>query len=53
VDGHIGALLHCYPCVGGGGFFESWGVGEAKWCCGVMVEDTNSFKRHPTSMPYG
>jgi hypothetical protein len=29
-----------------------WGVGEGKWCCSVMVEATNSFRRHPTSIPY-
>ncbi len=33
-------------------YLESWGVGEAKWCCGVMVEATNSFRRHPTSISY-
>ncbi len=53
VDGHMGAPLHCNTCVGGGEFLESWGVGEAKWCCGVMVENTNSFRRHPTSISYG
>ena len=31
---------------------ESWGVGEAEWCRGVMVEATNSFRRHPTSISY-
>ncbi len=31
---------------------ESWGVGEAKCCCGVMVEATNSFRKHPTSISY-
>ncbi len=29
-----------------------WGVGESKWCRGVMVEATNSFRRHHTSMSY-
>jgi len=23
---------------------ERWGVREAKWSCGVMVESTNSFR---------
>ncbi len=52
VDGHIGAPLHCYTCVSGGEFFESWGVGESEWYCGVMVESTNSFRLHPPSIPY-
>ncbi len=37
VDEHMGAPLHCNTCVSGGEFLESWGVGEAKCCCGVMV----------------
>ncbi len=53
VDGHMGAPLHCYTCVGGREFFENWGMGEAKeWCCGNMVEATNSFRLHPTSISY-
>ncbi len=31
---------------------ENWGVGEAKWYGGFMVEATNSFRRHPTSISY-
>jgi hypothetical protein len=31
---------------------ESWGLGEAEYCCGVMVEATNSFRRHYTSISY-
>ncbi len=52
VDGHMGAPLHCYTSAGGGEFLESWGVGESEWYCGVMVEATNSFSRHPASIPY-
>ncbi len=52
VDGHMGAPLHCNTCVSGGEVLESWGVGESKWCCGVMVKSTNSFRRHPTSISY-
>jgi hypothetical protein len=48
----MGAPLHCNTCVGGGEFLESWGVGESKWYCGVMVEATNSFRLHPTSISY-
>jgi hypothetical protein len=46
----MGAPLHCYNGASGAALFESRGVGEAKQCCGVMVEATNSFRRHPT--PY-
>ncbi len=46
----MGTPLHCYTCVGGGEFLESWGVGESKWYCGVMVKATNSFRLHPTSI---
>jgi hypothetical protein len=52
VDGHMGTPLHCYTCVGGDKWLESWGVGESEWYCGVMVEATNSFKRHSTSISY-
>ncbi len=52
VDGHMGAPLHCYTCVGGGEFLECWGVGESEWYCGFMVEATNSFRLHPTSISY-
>ena len=52
MDGHMGAPLPCYTCVSGGECLESWGVGESKWCCGVMVEARNSLKRHPTSISY-
>jgi hypothetical protein len=48
----MGAPLHCYTCVGGGEFLESWGVGESKWSCGVMVEATNSFRLHPRSISH-
>ena len=48
----MGAPLHCYTCVGGGEFLERLGVGESKWCCGVMVEATISFRLHPTSTSY-
>ncbi len=48
----MGAPLHCYTCVGGDEFLESWGVGESEWYCGVMVQATNSFRRHPTSISY-
>jgi hypothetical protein len=44
--------LHCFIDAGGGDGFESWSVGESKWCCGFMVEATNSFRRHPTSISY-
>ncbi len=44
--------LHCYTDAGGGEVLESWGVGESKWCCGVIVEATNSFRLHPTSISY-
>ncbi len=50
VDGHMGAPLLWYTGAGGGEFLESWGVGESKWCCGFMVEATNSFRRHCTSI---
>ncbi len=52
VDGHMGAPLHCYTCVSGGEFLESWGVGKAKLYCGFMVESTNSFRLHLTSISY-
>jgi hypothetical protein len=48
----MGAPLHCNTCVRGGECLESWGVGEAKWYCGFMVEATNSFRLHPTSISY-
>ncbi len=48
----MGASLHCNTCVGGGEFLESLGVSEAKLNCGVMVEFTNSFRLHPTSISY-
>jgi hypothetical protein len=48
----MGAPLHCYNGANGGDFLESWGVDEAKWYCGVMVEATNSFRRRPTSISY-
>ncbi len=48
----MGAPLQCYSGASGGEFLESWGVGEAKWCCGVMVEAKNIFRLHPTSISY-
>ncbi len=48
----MGAPLHCNTCVGGVDFLENWGMGEAKWYCGFMVEATNSFRKHPTSISY-
>jgi hypothetical protein len=36
----------------GGEFLERWGVGESKWYCGFMVEATNSFRPHPTSISH-
>ncbi len=48
----MGARLHCNTLVGGVKFLESWGVGEAKLYCGFMVESTNSFRLHPTSISY-
>jgi hypothetical protein len=48
----MGAPLHCYTCVSGGEFLDNWGVGESKWYCGFMVEATNSFRLHPTSISY-
>jgi hypothetical protein len=48
----MGAPLHCNTFVGGGEFLESWGVGEAKLYCDLMVESTNSFRLHPTSISY-
>ncbi len=48
----MGAPFHCNTCVGRGEFLESWYVGESKWSCGVMVEATNSFRLHPTSISY-
>ncbi len=33
--------------------FKNWGMGEAEeWCCGDMVEATNRFTLHPTSISY-
>jgi hypothetical protein len=52
VDGHIGAHLHCHTSASGAEFLESWDVGETKCCCGVMVEATNSFRRHSTPISY-
>jgi hypothetical protein len=49
----MGAPLHCYTCVGESECFENWGMGEAeKLCCGDMVEATNIFRLHPTSISY-
>ncbi len=48
----MGAPIHCYTSASGGEYLESWGVGETKWYCGDMVEATNSFRRHPTSISY-
>ena len=48
----MGAPLHCNTCVGGGEFLESLGVGESEWYCAFMVEATNSFRMHPTSISY-
>ncbi len=49
----MGAPLHCYTCVGGSEVLENWGMGEAKeWCFVDMVEATNSFRLHPTSILY-
>ncbi len=36
----MGTPLHCYTGAGGAEYLESGGVGESKWCCGVMVEAT-------------
>ncbi len=46
--------MHLYTVIGAGGvkFLESWGLGEAECCFGVMVEATNSFRRHPASISY-
>jgi hypothetical protein len=44
--------VHPYTVIPVQVFLESWGVGESKWCCGVTVEATNSFRRHPTSISY-
>ncbi len=52
VDGHMGAPLHCYTLVIGDEFWDNWGVGEAKLYYGFMVEATNSFRLHPTSISY-
>ncbi len=38
VDGHMGAPLYCYTCGGRGKILKNWGMGEPKWCWGVMVE---------------
>ena len=46
----MGAPLHCYTSAGVSEFLESWGVGESKWYCGVMVEATNSVRLHPMSL---
>jgi hypothetical protein len=48
----MGTPLHCNTCVGGGEFLESQGVGEREWYCGFMVDATNSFRLHPTSISY-
>ncbi len=40
----MSAPLHCYTGAGGGEFLESCGVVESKWCCGFMVEATNSLQ---------
>ncbi len=48
----MGAPLHCYTGAGEEGFLESWGVGESERYRGVMVEATNSFRLHPTSISY-
>jgi hypothetical protein len=48
----MGAPLHCYTCVSGAEFLDDWGVSEAKWYCGFMVEATISFRLHPTSISY-
>ncbi len=52
VDGHMSAPSYCYTCVSGDEFLKSWHVGDSEWYCGVMVESTNSFRRHPTSISY-
>jgi hypothetical protein len=52
VDGHMGAPLYCYSRASGDEILRSWGVGESEWCCVDMVESTNSFRRHPTSISY-
>jgi hypothetical protein len=48
----IGCTLHCYTCVSGVEFFENYGVGDPNWYCGFMVEATDSFRLHPTSISY-
>jgi hypothetical protein len=48
----MGVPVHCNTCVGGVAFLVSWGVGEAKLYCDFMVESTNSFRLHPTSISY-
>ncbi len=48
----MGAPLHGHTCVGGGEFLENWGMGEAKFYCGFMVESTNSFRLHPAFISY-
>jgi hypothetical protein len=62
--GRIARALHCCAilikkwhtytviCVGGGEFWDDWGVGKAKWYCGFMVEATKRFRLHPTSISY-
>ncbi len=52
MDGHTGAPLHCYNGASGDDVLGNWGVGESEWCCGFMVEATNSFRRHPTFISY-
>jgi hypothetical protein len=48
----MGAPLHCYIGASGDEYFESLCVGETECCCGVMVEATNSFRRHHPSISY-
>jgi hypothetical protein len=46
--------VHPYTdtCVSGANCLENLGVGEAKRYSGFMIEATNNFRLHPTSISY-
>ncbi len=49
----MGIWVHPYsvfPVQVGGGFLGNWGRPEPEWCCNAMVEATNPYGLHPTSI---
>ncbi len=50
VDGHMGAPLYCYTCGVRGKILKNWGMGEPKWCWGIVVEAARAFRLYTASI---